>query len=73
MAKSQKITLTDNNGTIVAQTKDSDLFDIVTTAVSTDTVVSGFHGLAQRFAFFAAGMSVNNYLKNPNKSFNFLK
>lgn len=71
MAKSQKITITtDSAGKPTAAIADSDVFDVLTTAISTDTVVSGTHGLIQRASFFVAGMSVNNYLKT--KSFNFL-
>lgn len=72
MAKSQKVTvLAGTNGAHTATLKDSDLLDILTTAVSTDTVVTGAHGLLQRAGFFVAGMAVNNKMKH--NSFNFLK
>lgn len=72
MAKSQKITVTaGTNGEHTLSAKDSDLFDILTTSLSTDTVVTGGHGLMQRGLFFVAGMALNNKMKT--NSFNFLK
>lgn len=72
MAKSQKVTVAaGTGGQITATTKDSDLFDILTTSLSTDSAVTGAHGLIQRGLFFAGGMAVNNYMKRG--SFNFVK
>lgn len=70
MAKSQKVTLVEaSNGTVTATTKDAEVLDIITTAFSTDTVVTGMIGLLQRAAFFAGGMALNNQLKQGTPNF----
>lgn len=72
MAKSQKVTVTeDSAGVASVTTKDAEILDIVTTAISTESAVTGMYGLVQRGAFFIGGMALNNKLKSG--SVNFLK
>lgn len=47
-------------GANTATVTDAVISDIFTTVLSTDTVVSGAYGLAQRGAFFVAGMAAQN-------------
>lgn len=49
------------NGTPTAT--EATIGDIVTTAFSSDSAVTGTYGLIQRGAFLVAGMSLQNYRK----------
>ena len=70
--KSQKVVVAaGSGGAVQATTSDATWLDALTTAISTDTAVTGMVGLAQRGALFVGGMAVQNKIKNG--SFNFLK
>lgn len=72
MAKSQKVTVTENSsGVVTATAANATPVDVLTTAISTDSAVTGMLGLAQRAAFFVGGMAVQSKLKT--NTFNFLK
>lgn len=72
MIKSQVVTVTENaSGVKSATVKDASLLDVVTTALSADSAVTGLMGLSQRAAFFVGGMAVQSKLKA--NSYNFLK
>lgn len=55
---SKKITLSADGAT--ATVADAVVSDILTTAISTDSFVSGAYGLIQRAGFVAIGMAVQN-------------
>lgn len=70
--KSQLITATEGaNGAVTVTTTDATMVDILTTAISTNTAVTGMYGLVQRTGIFVAGMATQSKLKT--NSFNFLK
>lgn len=72
MTKSQKVIVTTAaDGKVSAATKDAELLDVVTTAISTDSAVTGAYGLMQKAALVAGGMAIQSKLKND--TFNFLK
>lgn len=72
MAQSQKVTVAVNaSGQTVSTTVDANAADILLTALSADSAVTGMYGLAQRACFFVGGMAVQSKLKTG--SFNFLK
>lgn len=56
---SKKITLSADGET--ATVADAKLGDILTTAVSTDSAVTGMYGLLQRAGLFVGGMAVNSF------------
>lgn len=58
MAESKKITLSADGAT--ATVAAATAADILTTAVSMDSAVTGFYGLAQKAGLFVAGMAVQN-------------
>lgn len=55
---SKKITLSADGAT--ATVAEAVVMDILTTAISTDSFVSGTYGLIQRAAFVAGGMAIQN-------------
>lgn len=55
---SKKVTLSADGTT--ATVADATFGDILTTAVSTDSAVTGMYGLVQRGAFLLTGMVVQN-------------
>lgn len=70
--KSQVVTVIENaQGVKSATLKDAGVADVLTTAISTDSALTGLLGLAQRGAFFLGGMAVQSKLKAD--TFNFLK
>lgn len=70
MTKSQKLTVTEGaDGAITVAKKDSEILDIPLTVLSTDTVITGTHGLIQRGLIFAGGMMLNNQLKQGSPNF----
>lgn len=72
MAQSQKVTVAVNaSGQTVSTTVDANAADILLTALSADSAVTGMYGLIQRAGFFVGGMAVQSKLKTG--SFNFLK
>lgn len=73
MAVSQKVTVVDGaeGAAPTVTTKDAELLDIVTTAMSTESAVTGTYGLIQRAGLVLGGMSLQSYIKN--NTFNFLK
>lgn len=72
MTTSQKVTVTeDAQGAITATTKPAELVDVLTTAFSTESALTGAYGFAQRAALVVTGMSIQSKLKT--NSFNFLK
>lgn len=56
---SKKITLSADEAT--ATVADATVGDIFSTAISTDSAVTGMYGLAQKALFVAGGMMVNSY------------
>jgi surfactin synthase thioesterase subunit len=72
MAESQKVTVVeDAGGKVTVTAKPAELMDVVTTAVSADSAVTGMYGFGQKVALVVAGMAVQSKLKT--NSFNFLK
>jgi len=72
MTVSQKVTVAENaNGDVTVTAKPAELMDVVTTAVSTDSALTGAYGFSQKAALVVAGMSIQSKLKT--NSFNFLK
>lgn len=72
MTVSQKVTVAEGSGgTITVTAKPAEMLDIVTTAVSTDSALTGMYGLAQRAALVAIGMATQSKIKTG--SFNFIK
>lgn len=72
MTTSQKVTVAeDARGDITVTAKPAELIDVLTTAVSTDSALTGAYGLGQKAALVVAGMSIQSKLKT--NSFNFLK
>jgi len=72
MTTSQKVTaVEDANGTVTVTAKPAELMDVVTTAFSTDSALTGAYGFAQKAALVVTGMSIQSKLKT--NSFNFLK
>lgn len=62
---SHKIVVTPANGTTPASASVSDakIMDILTTAISTDSAVTGTYGLIQKAALFVGGMAVQSKRK----------
>lgn len=74
MAQSQLVKVVDSTtagGAPTVTREDAKITDILTTALSTDSAVTGAYGLIQKGLVFAGGMAVNNYMKKG--SFNFIK
>lgn len=72
MTVSQKVTVVENaNGAVTVTAKPAELMDVLTTAVSTDSALTGMYGFGQKAALVVAGMSIQSKLKT--NSFNFLK
>lgn len=72
MTTSQKVTVAEGaNGAITVAAKPAELIDVVTTAFSTDSALTGAYGLGQKAALVVAGMSIQS--KRKTDSFNFLK
>lgn len=62
---SHKIVVTPatGNSPASASVSDAKIMDILTTALSTDSAVTGSYGLIQKMALFVGGMSVQNKRK----------
>jgi hypothetical protein len=61
MAQSQKVTVAVNaSGQTVSTTVDANAGDILLTALSADSAVTGMLGLTQRAGLFIAGMATQN-------------
>lgn len=58
MAESKKITLSADGATATVATATAS--DILTTAISTDSAVTGLYGLVQKAGLVVAGMAVQN-------------
>lgn len=65
---SHKIVITGTGASATATVTDAKIVDILTTAISTDSAVTGTYGLIQKAALFLGGMSVQN--KRKTNSFN---
>lgn len=59
---SHKVTIIPANGSTpaTATVVDAKIMDILTTAISTDSAVTGTYGLLQKAALFVGGMAVQN-------------
>lgn len=69
MTASKKVTLSADGATATVAT--ATIGDVFTTAISTDSAVTGLYGIAQKAGLVALGMAVqNNRLGN---GWNFLK
>jgi hypothetical protein len=55
---SKKVTLSADGAT--ATVTDATLTDIFTTAISTDSAITGMYGLAQKAGLFVGGMALQN-------------
>jgi hypothetical protein len=72
MTVSQKVTVVEGtNGAVTVSAKPAELMDVLTTAVSTDSALTGMYGFGQKAALVVAGMAIQSKLKT--NSFNFLK
>ena len=68
---SHKVTVvpgTGPNSAATAVVEEAQILDILTTALSTDSAVTGTYGLIQKAALFVGGMAVQN--KRRANSFN---
>lgn len=52
-----------NGGAATAVVEDAKIMDILTTALSSDSALTGTYGLLQKAALFAGGMSVQSKRK----------
>lgn len=59
---SKKIVLSADGAT--ATVTDASFVDILTTALSTDSALTGAYGLVQKVGLFVGGMAVQSYRKN---------
>lgn len=59
MSSNKKVTVSADGAT--ATVADAKIMDIATTAISTDSAVTGVYGLAQRAALVIGGMTINSY------------
>lgn len=67
---SQKVVVAKNDkGEMVVTTKDAVALDILGTAVSLDSAVTGFYGLAQKAAIFAGGMMTQEWRRSGSLNF----
>lgn len=72
MTVSQKVTVAENAaGAVTVTAKPAELVDVLTTAFSTDSALTGTYGFGQKAALVLAGMSIQS--KRKTDSFNFLK
>lgn len=62
---SHKVTVVPGTGTnpATAVVEEAQILDIITTALSTDSAVTGTYGLIQKAGLFIGGMSVQNKRK----------
>lgn len=71
MPSTKIVVATNAQGVSTATATEATISDIFTTALSSDSAVTGTYGLVQRGLLFAGGMATQSYLKTG--SFNFLK
>lgn len=61
---SKKVTIVPGaNGASTAVVEEAQIIDILTTAISTDSAVTGTYGLLQKAALFMGGMAVQSKRK----------